>query len=412
MSERKEKAFELARKHVIPGKVDLMTAVGIDMVIGEREGPYLYDIDGRQLIDCHVNGGTYNLGHRNPELVRVLKKSLDRLDIGNHHFTSEARNALAVKLAECTPEGMDYTVFAASGSEAIDVAVKSARHATQRRKIVGLEQGYHGRTGISGAIGDDDSARFFLSEGQEGEFIRVPFNDLDAMEAALQHDDVAAVVLETIPATMGFPIPDDGYLPRVRELCANHGTLYVADEVQTGLGRCGTMWGVEAFGVEPDILVTGKGLSGGLYPIAATVLHHRCAWWLKENGFAHVSTFGGAEVGCPVAERVLEICSDPAVLANVNAQAAQLRDGLETLREKHPETFLEIRQQGLVMGLKFAGSDGAIRMMKALYDSGIWAIFAGYDPSVLQFKPIILIDDALRGEILDRFEKALNAVSG
>src|SRR5690606_18880106 len=124
----------------------------------------------------------------------------------------------------------------------------------------------------------------FLSEGAPGEFAHVPFNDLDAMAAALRGDDVAAVVLETIPATLGFPLPADGYLPGVKALCERHGALYVADEVQTGLGRTGRWWGVDHFGVRPDVLVTGKGLSGGIYPIAAALLGERAAGWLQSDG--------------------------------------------------------------------------------------------------------------------------------
>jgi acetylornithine/succinyldiaminopimelate/putrescine aminotransferase len=151
--------------------------------------------------------------------------------------------------------------------------------------------------------------------------VQVPWNDLDAMAAALSGDDVAAAVLETIPATLGFPPPAPGYLARVKALCTQRGALYIADEVQTGLGRTGTLWAIEQHDVEPDILVTGKGLSGGLYPIAATVLSGRVAGWLDEDGWGHVSTFGGAEVGCRVAQRVLEITTRPATLANVKETA-------------------------------------------------------------------------------------------
>lgn len=407
MSDRKDKAFELAREYVCPGKLDTFQGVGIDLVIGERKGPYIYDIDGRQLIDCHINGGTFNLGHRNPEIIAALEEALRTLDIGNHHFASEARNALAEQLAACTPGDLHYSVFASGGSEAIDVAVKSARFATQRRAIVSIDYGYHGRTGLSGAIGDDSAARFFLSAGPDDEFIRVPFNDLDAMEHAVTSKEVAAVVIETMPATMGFPIPEPGYLSGVKERCEQHGAMYIADEVQTGLGRTGHLWAVEGYGVEPDILVTGKGLSGGIYPIAAAVLSKRCGSWLSENGFGHVSTFGGAELGCPVAMKVLEICGRPDVLENVRAMSDYLGEGLARLQSAYPDTLVEVRRNGLVMGLKFAGDTGGVLMAKCLYDSGIWAMFAGYDLSVMQFKPILLIDKPLADEILSRFEDGL-----
>lgn len=406
MSERKDEAFRLATEYVCPNKVATFGAAGIDLVIGEREGPYLYDIDGHQLIDCHINGGTYNLGHRNPELIAVLKDALEHVDIGNHHFPSEARNALAQKLAALTPGNLKYTVFASGGSEAVDVAIKTARHAKKRRRIIGIQMGYHGRTGISGAIGDDKAARFFLSEGPTDEYVNVPFNDLDAMERALAAEPTAAVIIETIPATLGFPMPDDGYLPAVKALCEKHDSVYIADEVQTGLGRTGHLWGVETYGVVPDILITGKGLSGGLYPIAATVIAEPLATWLHEDGFAHVSTFGGSEIGCHVASRVLDLCSDPATLTNARAMGERFGERLAALQQKHPEHFLEIRRCGLVMGLKFKGEMGAVLMSKLLYDNGIWAIMSGFDLSVLQFKPVLTITPELVDETLSRFEKA------
>ena len=162
-------------------------------------------------------------------------------------------------------------MFASGGSEAIDVAIKTARRATGRRRIVTLAAGYHGRTGLSGAAGEDAGAAYFLSDLPD-QFAKVPFGDVDAIAAEMSTGDVAAVLLETVPATYGFPVPAEGYLPAVKALCEEHEALYIADEVQTGLGRTGRLWGVETFGVQPDILVTAKGLSGGMYPIAATVM--------------------------------------------------------------------------------------------------------------------------------------------
>ena len=163
---------------------------------------------------------------------------------------------------------MKYAVFAPGGAEAIDIAIKTARYATKRRKIVSIIKGYHGHSGLSVATGDDRFTKIFLAD-QPDDFIQVPFNDLDAMEQALQGNDVAALIMETIPATYGFPMPKEGYLKACKALCEKYGTMYIADEVQTGLMRTGEMWGWQAYGVQPDIMVTAKGLSGGLYPICA-----------------------------------------------------------------------------------------------------------------------------------------------
>ncbi len=411
MSEDKRRILELAAKHVCPGRVKVFGDFGIDLVIGKREGHYIWDIDGKKLIDLHLNGGVYSLGHRNPELMEALGEALQTLDIGNHHFPSVQRSLLAERLAELTPGDLTYTVFASSGSEANDIAIKTARRATRRRKIVSFEKGYYGRTGLSGAVGGNQSARFFLSDEPSEHYLRIPFNDLSAVERALSGNDVAAVILETIPATAGFLMPEEGYLAAVKALCEKHGAVYIADEVQTGLARTGRLWGVERYGVQPDILVTGKGLSGGLYPIAATILNEEVAGWLTEDGYAHVSTFGGAELGCAVAIKVLEICNRPEVLANVSEISERFGRGLSGIQGRNP--FLkEIRRCGLVMALGFDHEIGGILMMQALYRNGIWAFFAGYDLSVIQFKPGILSDGPLCDEILERFEKALSEASG
>jgi len=402
----KSEIIDLAREFVCPGKIETFGQIGIDLVIGQREGPYIFDTDGKRYIDLHINGGVFSLGHRNPELIEILVSAFDKVDIGNHHFASEARAHLARKLADKTPGDLHYTIFASSGSEAVDIAVKTARWATQRRQIVSLDKGYHGSTGISGNVGDPQNMDYFLSRGSQKDYAHVPFNDLPAMENILSSKETAAVIMETIPATYGFPLPADGYLEGVGELCRKYGSLYIADEVQTGLGRTGNLWGVETFGIVPDILVTGKGLSGGIYPISATIISKKWGGWLTENGFGHVSTFGGAEPGCLVASRVLDICSDPALLASVRKHAAILGEGLADLKNRYP-FFKEIRQCGLVIGLKYDDPLGAVSMCKALYDNGIWAMIAGFDYSVMQCKPWLFLDRPLIDEILARFEDAL-----
>ena len=181
--------------------------------------------------------------------------------------------------------------------------------------------------------------------------------------------------------------------------------------MQTGLGRTGYLWGVEAWGVEPDILITGKGLSGGLYPIAATVLRKDVGGWLSDNGWGHVTTFGGAEPGCVVGSVVLDLCRAPQALAHAASISDYLDAGLADIRSRLG--FLkDIRRKGLVMGLVFDAPAGGVQMMSALYQQGIWAIFAGFDPAVLQFKPGLFVDHAYCDEALARFERAVAIAKG
>ena len=400
----KDRVLDLTRRFVAPHRVEVWEAFGTQLVIGRREGYRIWDLDGRELIDLHLNGGTFNLGHRNPELLEAMVAATAEVDIGNHHFASLARAELAADLARLTPGDLTYSVFCASGSEANDVAIKTARRATGRRTIVGLAAGYHGRTGLSGAAGEDTAARYFLSDSDE--FVTVPFADLDAVDEALRGEDVAAVIVETVPATYGFPIVPDGYLQGIRAACDRSGTLYIADEVQTGLGRSGSLWGVEHFGVEPDVLVTAKGLSGGVYPIAATVIGARAAGWLQEYGWGHVSTFGGSEIGCRVAQKVLEMTTRSEVRENVDRLISRFGAGLAAIQERQPY-LTEIRQAGLIIGLKVEHPDGGVYLQQELYGVGVWAIASGFDQSVLQFKPGLLMDDETTEFVLDRLEVAL-----
>ena len=405
MSEAKLDFLDRSRAFWNPGKTQDWQDMGIDLVIDRREGYYLYDMDGHRLIDLHLNGGTYNLGHRNPELVQALKAGSERFDMGNHHFPALARTALAEALAACAPSpDMRYTAYGSGGGEAIDIALKTARHATQKRKIVSIIKAYHGHTGLAVKTGDDRFSKLFLSEDTDGEFVQVPFNDLNAMEEALRGRDVAAVIMETIPATYGFPMPQEGYLPGVKQLCERYDALYIADEVQTGLMRCGEIWGCTKYGIEPDIMVTGKGIGGGIYPIACVLISERCGGWLKEDGFGHISTGGGAELGCIVAMKVLEMVQRPEVRTMVRYISDYMRAGLEQIMQVYPDFFIGIRQHGVVMGLEFNHEQGAKPVMKHLYNNGVWAIFSTLDPRVLQFKPGLLMTQADCEEVLRRVE--------
>jgi putrescine aminotransferase len=402
----KQEMLEKSIRYWNPGKTKFWQDAGIDLVIGKREAYFLYDISGRRLIDLHLNGGTFNFGHRHPELVATLKQALDYFDIGNHWFPSVARTALAESLIRVSP-GMAYAVFAPGGAEAVDIALKSARYATKRRKIVSIIKGYHGHSGLAVATGDDRFTKIFLADRPD-EFVQVPFNDIDAMERALKGNDCAALIMESIPATYGFPMPKDGYLQACKALCEKHGALYIADEVQTGLMRTGSMWGWQAYGVQPDIMVTAKGLSGGLYPISAALLNERAGGWLHEDGAAHISTTGGAELGCVVAHKVIEMLQRPELVANVAKVTGFMADSMKRMMERHGDIFTGVRQKGVILGLEFSNHpEGAVHVSRALYEHGVWAIFSSLDKRVLQWKPGVLLTEEVCAEIMERFEAAM-----
>ena len=405
--ETKARVIQVFRDHVSSGKADFFKQFGMDFVMGRREGPYLWDLDNeKRLFNLHCNGGVFNLGHRHPEIVAALKQALDETDIGNHHLVSRERAELAERLAGTMPGDLDYVVFGVGGGEAVDLAFKVARAHTGRARIISARGGYHGHTGLALAAGDE---RYRSPFGPSAPgFFQVPFGDAAALAEALD-GDTAAVILETVPATLGMVIPPQGYLETVSRLCREYGALLIMDEVQTGLGRTGKLWGFEHFNIQPDMVVIGKALSGGIYPISATVIRRPLEVVFHPDPFIHISTFGGAEAGCRVAKRVLEITDSPDFLARVNLLAKKFADGVEPLLNKHHGFFKGLRQLGLMMGLELEGAFSGPLMSKAAFDQDLLMVYANNDPSVIQFLPPLIMDPDQVGWVLERLDRALQA---
>jgi acetylornithine/succinyldiaminopimelate/putrescine aminotransferase len=406
----KDVIFDKSIEYWNSGKTKEWLDLKIDLIIGKREGYYFWDMDGKRLMDVHINGGTYSLGHRNPEVIAALKEATEYVDIGNHHFPSPLKAELAKTVIESSPEGMKHVIYGSSGGEVVDLAMKCAKAATKRRKIVSMQNCYHGHTGAAVAAGADRYCKLFLADREDN--VKVPFNDIEAMEQALKGEDVAAVIVETSLATYGFLMPEPGYLAAVKRLCERYGTLYIADEVQTGLMRSGKMWCVETQGVNPDIIVTSKGFSGGIYPISAVILNEKASYWMTVDGSAHMATFGGAELGCACALKVFEILNRKETKDNVEYISRYLRAGLEEIMRDNPDTFTGIRQIGTIMGLEFAGREGAIPVMQHLYKNGVWAIYSQLDPHVLQFKPGVLATKEYCDELLEKMAYSIKEARG
>jgi acetylornithine/succinyldiaminopimelate/putrescine aminotransferase len=403
----KEEITEKYARHVSSGKVAFFNQANIDFIIGKREGIYIWDLDGRALINCHCNGGVFNLGHRNPRIISAVQAALQELDIGNHHFISEARANLAERLALMAPGDLNRVIFGVSGGEAIDMAIKLARAHTGKARIISAQGGYHGHTGLALAAGDAQYRDPFGPFAPV--FVQVPFGDLDALEQAID-EDTAAVIFETIPATVGIVIPPEEFFAGVRAICDRSNTVMIIDEVQAGLGRCGAVWGIDTYDVIPDILVTGKGLSGGIYPITATLYRDHLNPFIHENPFIHISTFGGAEVGCYAALEVLNILQEPEFLENVNANAAIFSQGLSRLRDNFPEVLAETRQRGLMMGLKLVDPMLGPLFTRVGFDVGVLAIYANNDSSVIQLLPPLILRQEDTLQILEMLAKILDEV--
>jgi len=219
------------------------------------------------------------------------------------------------------------------------------------------------------------------------------------------------VLFETIPATLGIFVPDDNYFSGVRKLCDQTGALLIIDEVQTGLGRTGKPWGIEHYNIVPDIIVLGKGLSGGVYPMAATCYRDELDSFFEQNPFIHISTCGGSEIGCFTTLAVLEETTKPGFLDHVNEMAEFYSEKLTEFQNQFPQLLIEIRQKGLMMGLKFPVEKISMGMCKLLYDNSVFVVYSGNDTTVVQFLPPLIINRKEAEFTVEVLEKSLYQMS-
>jgi putrescine aminotransferase len=390
--------------YVNPGRVAVFKQMGFDFVPGRREGVWLWDVDGsRKLLNCRCSGGIFNLGHRPPRVLAALKAALDEIDVGDHMLLDEMRAALGKRLAQLTPGDIQYSTFSPGGAEAIDVAIKLARGYTRRPGIISVTGAYHGHTGFALATGED-SFRAKFGPMPPG-FSKIPFDDTGALADAV-NQDTAAVIIETIPATSGMPIPSEDYYPRVREICDAQGAQLIMDEVQSGLGRTGRMWAIEEWDVVPDILVTGKGLSGALYPMSATCHRPHLDQFFLANPFIHLSSFGGAALGCVAALAMFDQITEPGFMEHVQAMGDRFEDGLAELRSRY-EIVAGWRRRGLMIGFEMTDAPMGPAMSALMAQNGVLAVFANHRPSTIQIMPPLIIQPGEVDFVLEALDRSL-----
>ncbi|MFN8035496.1 MAG: aminotransferase class III-fold pyridoxal phosphate-dependent enzyme [Acidimicrobiia bacterium] len=403
-----DEAFELITRHVSAAKARAFRDAGLRVVQGSRDGVRIRDLDGNTYINCRSSGGVYDFGHRPRFAIDALHAALDELgDMGDWLVPSLVRAEAAEALAGILPGDLRYTFFTPSGAEAVEVALKLARGVTGRPGIVGAEHGYHGHVGFSLALDEDDASHWFrpLVPG----VTKVPFGDAAALDAAVT-DQTAAVCMESIPATAGYLLPPDDFWPRARAVCDERGALLVMDEVQAGLGRTGRIWACEHWGVVPDILVAGKGLSGGVYPIAACSFNERVDAFFGQDPFFHPSSYSGSELGCRVVQAVVERVRDPSLLANVRARAEQIDAGLDELCREFPAVLAGHWGLGLMQALETHSGALTFDLMLQAIGHGVLAIWANNRQTVLQVMPPLVITAEEVDEVLAGLRKAVEQV--
>ncbi|MGA2454432.1 MAG: aspartate aminotransferase family protein [Solirubrobacteraceae bacterium] len=361
---RADETLELAARHLDPSLVDVLAILGFDTEYVSARGSYLYDAAGRAYLDFHSGEGFASLGHNHPDVRNALHAILaaDLLDGVQIHYSPLA-GMLAEALSQRLPRGLEAVFFASTGAEAVDSAMKFARAATRRPRLLSCDSSFHGVTlGPLSLVGDEFFKEGFgpLLPGCE----RVPFGDLARLEAQLRAKDVAAFIVEPIQGRM-VTLPPAGYLQGAQELCRRYGTMFVVDEIQTGLGRTGSWFALEQWGLEPDFVLVGKALSGGYMPVAAMVTRreiYQKAVGTLERSYVHQSTFGRNRLSMAAGLATLRIIERDRLVEHAAHVGAVLRDGLGALQQRY-EMIKEIRASGLMIGIELGAPSGGMARM-------------------------------------------------
>jgi putrescine aminotransferase len=402
----KAAALEDFATFVNPQKVRVLKAAGLDIIEAQREGVWVWDLDGRRFLDCFTSAGSFNVGRRNPRIVKAAHVAIDELDNGNFLLCSRQKAALAKKLAEISPAGLTCTTFGTGGGEAVDFALKLARGATGRPKIISSVNGYHGHTGFALSAAGRESFRQPF-EPLMPRFERIPFGDVAAIEACVDAQ-TAAVILEPVQGEGGIVVPPPDYLRAVRAACDRVGALLILDEIQTGMGRTGKWFASEHFGVVPDIITIAKSLGGSLVPISATIYTEDLREFLIPNPFIHLSTFGGSDVACAIALEVIAYIEETGLVEHAALMGERLVKGLREIANAHPDVIDEVRNLGLMTGLKYTEDGLGPRMSYQLARHGVLAIYSGNEPSVMRLMPPLIITAGEVDFLLEAIAAAVN----
>lgn len=401
-----EETYENYRTYLNPPLARVMKLSGSPVEI-HAEGCTITDHRGKTYLDFAGGYGVFTLGHRHPRVVAAVRAQLDAMPLSGRTMFNPIMGRLAKRLAGITPGDLQISFFVNSGAEAVEGALKLARAATKRTKIIGTLGAYHGKT--FGAL--SVSGRAYYQQPFAPlipDVVLVPFGDLDALARELP--DAAACIVEPLQAEGGVNLAPPGYLRGIRELCDGAGALFIADEVQTGLGRCGTLFGCNAEDVVPDVLTLAKGLSGGVMPIGAYVA--RAAVWNAAYAKApllHTSTFGGNELACAAALAALDVLIDDDLTRNARDRGAELLAYARATQARYPDVIAAVRGAGLLVGVELTAEGYGGTIIPELLKRGVTAAWTLNAQRVIRLEPPLIVTAAQITTAMQAFDAAVGS---
>lgn len=419
------------KKYVNSSFVTYLSLINFYRLYVKSQGSFLWDDQGNKYIDFLAGYGSLNVGHNHPKVLEAVKKTDEKPNLLQASL-NPLPGALAHNLAQITPGSLQRSFFCNSGTEAVEAAIKLAKISTGRDRIIYCDRSFHGKT--MGSLSVTGRKKFQQPfDPLLSWCTKIPFGDANILEAALKDKDTAGFIIEPIQGEGGIFIPPKGYLKKVRELCSHYGTLLIIDEIQTGLGRTGSMFACEYEEVVPDILCLAKSLGGGIMPIGAIVTSDSC--WQKAYGnvdkcLLHTTTFGGNARACAAAIAALNIIQEEELARQAHEKGKYLFGRLQEFKEKY-NLIKEVRGRGLLIGLEFKPAEnildkftgGIIENLSSNYTGAMVAgellnkyrIITAYtlnNPNVIRLEPPLNIGYEQLDYLLNSLEEILNSSKG
>ena len=423
---RQADQYSLHTRFISPHMARVQEIIGFDKLYTRGEGAYLWDADGNRYLDLLAGFSVFNLGRGHPVIKKVMQEALmlERPNLVKMDCPLLA-GLLAEELVKRMPPGLEAIFFANSGADAVDTALKFARCATKRPRIVFLDHAFHGLTLGTLSINGGEAFRKGFEPLIPGAAM-VAMNDLDALEKELRKGDVAAFIVEPIQGK-GVYIPEDDYLPEAQRLCRKYGTLFICDEVQVGMGRAGKFLCCEHWNLEPDMVTLAKSLGGGYIPVSAVIMRREInnkVFGHLKRAQVHSTTFGQNEMGMAAGLATLYVMDEEKIVERSAAVGAKLLAGLAALKDRH-EMIADVRGKGLIIGIEFrppsalglraawtaieAAEKGLFTqlvVMSLMRDHHMLTQVGGPGVNILKLLPPLIIGD----EEVDMFVKAFEAV--
>ncbi|MBB1244469.1 aspartate aminotransferase family protein [Streptomyces durbertensis] len=406
-----QEVLRLYRAHLSKGRATLAELFGSHMEVAS-EGAWLWTSDGERFLN--VGGyGVYLMGARHPIVMEEVQRQLTTHPTATRILLEPTVAHAAEALVSTMPEGLDRVHFALSGAEAVETGLKLAR-AHGRRRIVSMERGYHGKTmGALTATAKEVYQKPFRPLLPDA--THLPFGDAEALERELvAHPGECCVIVEPVQGEGGVIIPPRGYLRKVEELVREHGGFLILDEVQSGMGRLGEWWGADLEGVKPDVLLTGKALGGGVVPVSAAVATRDAFRPFDKDPYVHTSTFSGQPLLMAAVRGAIRAVKEERLTTRAMDLGAALLPRVREIAERTiPDLVVDVRGQGLLIGVELVEAGLAGELLIELFNNGVVANHSMNGSAVVRFTPPAVLTDSDVEYLLDSFEKACrDLVSG